>query len=359
VSPQRLTIAARTLLGRWTYLAHRPDKMGRIRTRLKGWSKPFHCVYLEICAHCTLECIMCPRHYCPEEPGVMAEEVFEAFRNDILPQAANVMIRGLGEPLLHKDAVRMVEACKASGATVMITTSGVPLERDVARRLVEAGLDGIELSLDAATPETYRTIRRKGDFHRVISNIVALQAVKRHLGRTKPDLFLVPVLTRYVLEELPFYIALSKSLGALGVAFTNPSVWTVEMEKDLPLYPNGSTPHIEAIFAEVLRLGRRHKLNVVLPSLEERETGCTFDVGRNFALTWNGDVRPCCHLFHPTDSIVYKGDRGARQRVSFGNILERRFREIWDSAEYTRFRRAVREGRYPSVCRHCLVRRGL
>jgi len=289
----------------------------------------------------------------------MAEEVFEAFRNDILPQAANVMIRGLGEPLLHKDAVRMVEACKASGATVMITTSGVPLERDVARRLVEAGLDGIELSLDAATPETYRTIRRKGDFHRVISNIVALQAVKRHLGRTKPDLFLVPVLTRYVLEELPFYIALSKSLGALGVAFTNPSVWTVEMEKDLPLYPNGSTPHIEAIFAEVLRLGRRHKLNVVLPSLEERETGCTFDVGRNFALTWNGDVRPCCHLFHPTDSIVYKGDRGARQRVSFGNILERRFREIWDSAEYTRFRRAVREGRYPSVCRHCLVRRGL
>ncbi len=289
----------------------------------------------------------------------MKEEVFERFKKEILPKTANVMIRGLGEPLLHKDITRIVTTCKAAGATVMITTNGTLLDRKLARELIEADLDGIEVSLDAGTPETYEAIRKKGDFHRVISNLLTLQAVKLHLGRTKPDLFLVPVLTRHVLKELPFYIALAKCLNALGVAFTNPSVWTIEMENELPVYPQGATRDVVTRFREVLKAGRRHKVYVRLPALDESNKGCSFDVAHNFALTWNGEVRPCCHLFHSTESIVYKGSQDVRQRVSFGNLLEGPFEEIWSSPEYTQFRRAVTQQTYPLACRHCLVPRGL
>lgn len=64
-----------------------------------------------------------------------------------------------GEPLVRKDCCRLVEMLKAVPGieTVTITTNGVLLERYLPS-LVQAGIDGINISLDTLDRELYREI---------------------------------------------------------------------------------------------------------------------------------------------------------------------------------------------------------
>lgn len=75
-------------------------------------------------------------------------------------QARSVMrIAADGEPLLHPHAVEMVAYAKGKGVTVALTTNGIALTEKYSTRLLETGIDVIDVSIDAATPETYGKVR--------------------------------------------------------------------------------------------------------------------------------------------------------------------------------------------------------
>ena len=80
-----------------------------------------------------------------------------------------------GEPLVRKGAVEFIAQLKALPGVeqVTLTTNGVLLEKYLAR-LVETGLDGINVSLDTLDAELYRELTGGGELGAVLS---ALQAV--------------------------------------------------------------------------------------------------------------------------------------------------------------------------------------
>jgi len=64
-----------------------------------------------------------------------------------------------GEPLLHPEGVAMIAYAKGREVTVSLTTNGIPLTTETVERLLDARIDVIDVSIDAATAESYGKVR--------------------------------------------------------------------------------------------------------------------------------------------------------------------------------------------------------
>jgi radical SAM protein with 4Fe4S-binding SPASM domain len=61
---------------------------------------------------------------------------------------------------------------------------------------------------------------------------------------------------------------------------------------------------------------------------------------RGVFVTYEGYITPCCIRMDPS-------------LISFGNIYEQPFKEIWNSEGYSCFRKRFEEGSVPGICRRC------
>jgi cyclic pyranopterin phosphate synthase len=80
-----------------------------------------------------------------------------------------------GEPLVRRDVVRLVELVNRQTAgqlALVMTTNGTRLA-ELARPLREAGLSGVNVSLDTLDPERFRSITRGGEVGRVLAGVHA------------------------------------------------------------------------------------------------------------------------------------------------------------------------------------------
>ncbi|MBX9766955.1 MAG: radical SAM protein [Bdellovibrionales bacterium] len=137
-------------------------------------------IIVDVTEVCNLKCIHCPHpefakseHYDarmldPELNRKLVDEVRD------FGQGLTQYLRYTsdGEPLIHKQCLEMLEYAKAnSGVMVALTTNGRLMTETVQQKLVDIGIDLIDISLDAFTPETYAKIRVGGN----------LEVTKRHI----------------------------------------------------------------------------------------------------------------------------------------------------------------------------------
>ena len=140
--------------------------------RLTYWKQ--RSFYINPCSRCTNRCLFCVRNFAEgvygfnlrmkadPDPEMLAEAVRETW-NERFEDAAVV---GFGEPLLNLDgtlrAVREVR--RLSGFPVRINTNGQALllhpDRDVPQELRDAGVEKIQVSLNAQDEEAYRILCR-------------------------------------------------------------------------------------------------------------------------------------------------------------------------------------------------------
>ncbi len=92
-----------------------------------------------------------------------------------------------GEPLLDPNLFAMLAyAVRHSGVTVTLTTNGTLMTPGRIEKLLATGVDLIDISIDAFTPETYAKIRVKGDLRITRANVLGLlEAAKDPSIRTK------------------------------------------------------------------------------------------------------------------------------------------------------------------------------
>ncbi len=138
---------------------------------------------------CNLHCVMCPYHSPEIKPShtttffrerrLMAWETMEQIAAECGAMRVPVKIGNVEEPLLHPRIVDFVRACRQAGVpAVHITTNGTLLTPAVGRRLLEAGLTSLYVSVDAARPDTYRRVRH-GDLDRLEHNVRAFLETRR------------------------------------------------------------------------------------------------------------------------------------------------------------------------------------
>ena len=144
------------------------------------------CVYLETTNRCNLLCTTCPRTYAElEPPADMSWPLFTSIVDQI-PDLERAVLHGVGEPMLVKHLPKMVRYLKDRGTYVLFNTNGTVLNERNGRALIEAGLDELRVSLDAANAKSFLAVRGKDYFGRILKNVRAFRALQEREGHDAP-----------------------------------------------------------------------------------------------------------------------------------------------------------------------------
>ena len=180
------------------------------------------CLYLETTNRCNLLCTTCPRTYEELEPP--ADMSWELFRSivDQIDNLSRAVLHGVGEPMLVKHLPRMVRYLKDRGTYVLFNTNGTVLNEKNGRALIAAELDELRVSFDAANEESYRAIRGKNFFNRILRNVRAFRDLQEREGHKKPRVSAWLTGLRETIEQLPDfcgYLKAASSRAWLKVSF--------------------------------------------------------------------------------------------------------------------------------------------
>jgi len=89
-----------------------------------------------------------------------------------------------GEPILRKDIYELIIYAKSRGLFTHMSSNGMEINLDVAKKLINAGLDAISFSLDGATEATHDFIRGvNGSFRKVINAVQSCKKARKELGK--------------------------------------------------------------------------------------------------------------------------------------------------------------------------------
>ena len=240
-----------------------------------------------------------------------------------------------GEPLLRPDLEELIRAARARDLYTTLITSGVPLERTRLERLREAGLDGIQLSIQDTDPAAAARI----------AGVDALSQKADVAGWARDlavPLTVNVVLHRQNLPRIAEFIGLAESWGAARLELAHVQYLGWALENRASLLPTAAM--IGEARAEIARargrLGDRMELLAVLPDyFTDRPRACMEGWGRRYLVVApDGRVLPC-QAAHTV--------RG----LSFDSVIERPLSIIWrESAAFVRFRG---EAWMPEPCRSC------
>ena len=144
---------------------------------------------LAINSGCQSRCLMCPLSARPEGRRVrlMDPDLFERLMSQAEEHGLPALTLGLGsEPLLHPEAPRLAaRAVRAGIMDVRLGTNGLKLDREMAQALIDSGLTRLEISVDAALPETYRRVRG-GDLDELERGLAAFLNERGRAGAETP-----------------------------------------------------------------------------------------------------------------------------------------------------------------------------
>lgn len=143
------------------------------------YRRNIHYLRISVTDRCNLRC-----RYCMPEKGIKLlrhedilsyEEIVSFTRVAVEKGIDKVRVTG-GEPLTRKNIVYLIRLlAKVDGIKdLSLTTNGILLS-EFAMPLKDAGLNRVNVSLDAVDPERYGEITRGGDFHRVMRGIDAAE----------------------------------------------------------------------------------------------------------------------------------------------------------------------------------------
>lgn len=144
---------------------------------IDGHGRKIDYLRISLIDRCNLRCV-----YCMPEDGVDMVPHEEILTYEEILRLAKVFA-GLGfrkikltggEPLVRKEAVKLVREIKATPGIekVTLTTNGTLLG-EIMDELAEAGIDGINLSLDTLKPEVYEKIVRRDRFAQAMEGFEA------------------------------------------------------------------------------------------------------------------------------------------------------------------------------------------
>ncbi len=165
----------------------------------------------EVTRACDLACLHCRAVAQPyADPRQLSTE--EAFRlvDDIAAfQEPVILILTGGDPMKREDICAVAERARGAGLRVVMSPSGTQVTPGSVRRLKQAGIQRISVSLDGSTPEVHDSFRRvPGAFAEATRSL----AYAREGGL---PFQINTTVTRHNLDDLPSLLRLAAELGAV------------------------------------------------------------------------------------------------------------------------------------------------
>lgn len=240
-----------------------------------------------------------------------------------------------GEPLLYPELERLVAAAREVGLYTQLVTSGVPLDRARLAALHTAGLDAVQLSLQAADAATSDPLAGRAVFAQKLE-------VARWIKELGFPLTINVVLHRHNLDQVADLVALSERLGAdrLELANTQYLGWALlHREALLPTRAQLERAREVAKAARARLRGQMELLFVTPDYYADAPRACMEGWARRYmVISPDGRVLPC-QAAHDLPGLEF--DRAGDRPLS----------EIWEHSEA--LRRFRGEDGLPETCKGC------
>ena len=296
--------------------------------------------------------LKCPHCYINATTETLKNELSTEEAKGLIDQISEVsrplLILSGGEPLLRKDIFELVRYGTEKGLKMGLGSNGSLIDDIAAKRLKEAGLKTVSISLDSSIPERHDEFRGvSGSWEKAVSAIKAL----------RDNDMLVQVnttVTQDNFDEIDEIMSLVEKLGVenFHLFFLVPTGRGAKITDISPTMYEGM---IKITFAKTAK----HKLNV-RPSCAPQFMRIAKDVGLDMR-QWirgciaglyycrvypNGEITPCPYL-----------------PIKLGNIREKSFKDIWRTSEVFKSLRdfSALKGKcgvcdYRSLCGGCRAR---
>lgn len=273
---------------------------------------PLH-LDIEPTSACNLRCPMCTRTVLLEEGSTNFKIETMSFENfkKVIDEATEIgvyaiKLNWMGEPLMHKNIVEMVQYAKNKGIVdVMLNTNAVLLDEKMSKNLIEAGLDKIFFSFDSPNKENYEKIRVGANYEQTLENIKSFVKIREELGYKTPLTRVSMVLMDSNKDEYSDYVKLFENVV------------------DIVAY-------VEYIEPKSSGIKKEYNDGFACSQLWQR-----------MVIAANGDVSVCC-----VDST---------QQYIVGNVFKDGIENIWTNEKYKNIRKLHEEGKYNEVlmCEEC------
>jgi sulfatase maturation enzyme AslB (radical SAM superfamily) len=260
-------------------------------------------VQIESTNLCNAKCVFCPRDEMDRRQGVMTMELFKKVADECAALGiTHVRMHNYGEPFLDKKLVEKVRYAKEKGiAEVGMISNGSLITEPIARGMIEAGLDAINISVDAGGKETFERTRVHLKYDTVIDNIRTLVRLRKEMGRKRPKLILSFVRQDNSADEDAFIREWGQIADKIHVTELHNWAGTLNKESDVN-YP-------------------------------------CYRLWLTFTVLWDGRVSLCCADFDGHHIL--------------GDLKTQTIADVWNSPAYRAARREHLESGGPDICRSC------
>ena len=260
-------------------------------------------VQIESTNICNAKCVFCPRDDMHRKQGIMSLDLFKKIVDECAELGiTHVRVHNYGEPFVDRKLVEKVRYAKQKGIKeVGMISNGSLITEDVARGMIDAGLDAINISVDASGKEVFESTRIGLKYDKVIGNIERLVRLRAESGKRRPKLILSFVRQNNSADEQAFIEHWRRIADKIHIT---------------DLHNWGGTLHQQS--------------DVNYPCYRPWLT---------FTVLWDGRVSLCCADF---DGHTILGDMNTSS-----------IKDIWNNDLYRGVRREHLESGGPDVCRAC------
>lgn len=285
-------------------------------------------LYCDPASICNLQCEFCPcgRAHADlwtedkkKSIGVMDFELFKKIVDDCAQFPDKIKVLRLykeGEPLINPNFVKMVEYAKKSNYfhSIDTTSNGTLLNPKLNREIVSAGLDRINISVEAMDSEGYKKISNANiDFERFLDNLRDLYENKGNM-----HIFCKTMAENY---KTPFEETKERFYKTFGDICDE-----ITVERMAPCWPDFNT---ELMDKEVGVYGNKIQECVVCPRLF-------------YILTINSDGE--------CSRCIVDWNR----KMTFGNVKDFSLKELWKKMDKFRIAHLKGDRRKMTGCSTCL-----
>ena len=260
-------------------------------------------VQIESTNICNAKCVFCPRDEMLRKQGVKSRDLFRKIVDECAALGiTHVRMHNYGEAFLDRYLTEKVRYAKEKGIKeVGMISNGSLITEKVARGMVEARLDAINISIDAGGKDVFEATRIGLNYDKVIANVERLLRVRAELGRRRPKLILSFVRQDNSADEHAFIEHWRKIADKIHITELHNWAGTLNRESDVnfPCYRPWLT----------------------------------------FTVLWDGRVSLCCADFDG--------------KTILGDLNTQTIEQVWNGDAYRTARRQHLESGGPDVCRAC------
>jgi len=302
---------------------------------------------IENVSRCNFRCTMCQVSEWTNQKRAEDME-FDDFKHliDHQPGLLEIKLQGMGEPILGGETYfNMIKYARKKHIWVRTVTNASMLHlRDNYKKLVDSGVNEIQISIDGATKETFEKIRVGSKFEVVKSNCKLINDYCKEKGVKRTKMW--TTVQRDNVAELPQLIELATELGFNSVVFSlNIVDWGQSAWNETNQAVSVERTVTQELVDHLLEKSREIGVNLTFWSSSDKystksiEALCPWPFERSYI---SSDMRtsPCCMIANPDVSEL-------------GAATD--FAGVWKSDAYREFRQAHLDGNIPSECGGCYL----